>query len=180
MNQRIRDFIREFSDTSIYKIAAYVGVAMGTAVLVALFSRYFSDEGWIWVGIMAVVLLVTQARSTWIRQKAKEQSLVDPHERLRTRIEAVNKAFTEAATLMDELQRDLTAQEAARRQLVAEAEHQQHLIGMNREEAEAVRRLILGETRADIARQRRDQWVFFMLGAVVSIPIGVVINLLVP
>ncbi|MBN6052370.1 hypothetical protein JYK22_10550 [Nonomuraea sp. RK-328] len=180
MNQRIRDFVREFSDTSLYKTGVYVGIAMGTAVLVALFSRYFSDEGWIWVGVMAAVLLVAQARSTWMRQQAKEQTLVDPSEHLRTRIEAVNKAFAEAATLMEELQRDLAAQEAARRQVVAEAEHQQHLISMNREEAEAVRRLILGETRADISRQRRDQWVFFMLGAVVSIPIGVAINLLVP
>ncbi|WP_043636791.1 hypothetical protein [Nonomuraea candida] len=183
MYRRTRDVIREsFDEGSIFTMTVYLSVGISTAVLIELFDRYFADSGgWLAVGLAAFGLVAARVRRAWIDQREKkEQSLVDPHERLGTRIDAVNKAFADAATLMEELQRHLAAQEAARRRLVAEAEHQQQLIGMDREEAEAVRRLILGETRADIARQRRDQWLFFVLGVAVSIPVGVAINVLFP
>ncbi|GAA3710623.1 hypothetical protein GCM10022224_090110 [Nonomuraea antimicrobica] len=183
MKQRLRDFIRALSSgNSIFKGFTYASVSMGAAVLATLFNRYFALEGWIWVGSVVVgFVLVNAFGASASQKKAREQAaLVDPQKRLGARIEAVDKAFAEAATLMEELRRDLAAQEAARRRLVTEAQHQQQLIGMDREEAEAVRQLILGETRADIARQRRAQWVFFVLGAVVSIPIGVAINWFIP
>ncbi|MGW4413069.1 hypothetical protein ACWEJ6_54625 [Nonomuraea sp. NPDC004702] len=51
---------------------------------------------------------------------------------------------------------------------------------MNIEQAENIRQILLGETKATIRAERRTQWMFFALGAAVSIPIGVAINLLVP
>lgn len=104
----------------------------------------------------------------------------DPGERLQTRIEAVNEAFSEAATLMDELRRDVEAQQAVREALLVEAERQQKLLDIDREQAEKIRQILVGETEATIRAERRQQWMFFALGTLMSIPIGVAINLFVP
>ncbi|MEU8195260.1 hypothetical protein AB0C10_15915 [Microbispora amethystogenes] len=104
----------------------------------------------------------------------------DPGERIRRRIRRVNQAFTEAATLMDELRRDLEAQQTAREALIAEAERQQKLLAISQADAEKIREILVGETKATIRAERRQQWMFFALGVLASIPIGVAINLLVP
>ncbi|MER7363302.1 hypothetical protein [Nonomuraea wenchangensis] len=105
---------------------------------------------------------------------------LDPAERLKRRVIAINATFSEAATLMSDLQRDLAAQQAAREVLVAQAEEQQRLLEVNEEQAEKIRQILIGETKATIRAERRQQWMFFALGVVVSIPIGVMINLFVP
>ncbi|GIH98103.1 hypothetical protein [Planobispora takensis] len=104
----------------------------------------------------------------------------DPRQALRYRIDAVNTAFTEAARLMDDLKRDLAAQQAAREALLAQAEEQERLLEFNQEQAEKIRQILVGETKATIRAERRQQWMFFALGVLASIPIGVAINLLVP
>ncbi|MBG0826144.1 hypothetical protein HS048_36370 [Planomonospora sp. ID91781] len=104
----------------------------------------------------------------------------DLSERLRERAKAVNAAFTEAARLMEDLQRDLAAQQAAREALLAQTEEQQRLLEVNEEQAEKIRQILVGETKATIHAERRQQWLFFALGVFASIPIGVAINLLVP
>ncbi|MEV1168588.1 hypothetical protein [Nonomuraea sp. NPDC049784] len=101
-------------------------------------------------------------------------------EALQRRIELVNKAFAEAATLMADLQRDLASQQAARERLIAQAEEQQRLLEIDEDQAEKIRTILVGETQATIRAERRQQWMFFGLGILVSIPIGVAINLLVP
>ncbi|MFB4284874.1 hypothetical protein ACBJ59_57070 [Nonomuraea sp. MTCD27] len=100
----------------------------------------------------------------------------DPGERLQTRIRAVNDAFAEAATLMDELRRDLEAQQTAREALLAEAERQQRLLEIDKEQAEKIRQILVGETKATIRAERRQQWMFFALGISMSVPIGVFVN----
>ncbi|TYB71212.1 hypothetical protein FXF51_01890 [Nonomuraea sp. PA05] len=104
----------------------------------------------------------------------------DPGDRLRHRIKRVNEAFGEAATLMDELDRDLRAQQAARDALLSQAAEQERLLEIDKEQAERIRQILVGETKATIRAERRTQWMFFALGAAVSIPIGVLINILVP
>ncbi|MGW0070342.1 hypothetical protein ACWDUI_23075 [Streptosporangium sandarakinum] len=81
---------------------------------------------------------------------------------------------------MDELRRDLAVQQAAREELLVRAEKQQRLLAIDAEQAEKIRRILAGETTAMIRAERRQQWMFLTLGAFVSIPIGVAINLLVP
>jgi hypothetical protein len=39
---------------------------------------------------------------------------------------------------------------------------------------------VIGETKATLRAERRTQWMFFALGLAASIPIGVLINILVP
>ncbi|MEV4321463.1 hypothetical protein AB0J37_04470 [Microbispora rosea] len=103
-----------------------------------------------------------------------------PSERLRRRISSVNRAFAEATALLDELQRDLAAQQAAREAVVAQAKEQERLLALNQEQAENIRQILLGETKATLREERRQQWMFFVLGVAASVPIGVLINLLVP
>lgn len=48
---------------------------------------------------------------------------------------------------------------------------------MNKDQAEKIRQILLGETEAAIRAERRTQWMFFALGLLASIPIGVAIEL---
>jgi hypothetical protein len=132
----------------------------------------------LWITVLNVRAALYHERLRY--KEALEDAARDPSDRLRGRIEEVGDAFASAVMLMDELQRELTSQEAAHRQLVEQANHQRTLVGMDREEAEAVQALILGATKEDHARQKRQQWLFFALGVLMSVPIGIAINLLVP
>ncbi|MEO3794647.1 hypothetical protein ABGB14_30925 [Nonomuraea sp. B10E15] len=108
------------------------------------------------------------------------EAVEDPGERLTRRIQAVNASFTEAAALMVELQRDLEAQRATRDALLAEAEHQQRLLELNKDQAEDIRTILVGETKQTIRAARRREWAFFLSGlllsAALSIPIGIWVN----
>ncbi|GAA3518703.1 hypothetical protein GCM10023075_81030 [Streptosporangium album] len=81
---------------------------------------------------------------------------------------------------MDELRRDLEAQQAARETLLVEAEQQQRLLEINTEEAEKIRQILVGETKATIRAERRREWMFFLFGflasAAASVPIGLWVN----
>jgi hypothetical protein len=56
------------------------------------------------------------------------------------------------------------------------------LVAVRRDEAEAVSRLIedvIGSTHVKLARSsRRDQWLFFLLGLLASIPVQILVTLL--
>ncbi|WP_182909344.1 hypothetical protein [Microbispora sp. H13382] len=121
------------------------------------------------------VFLEAQSRSIYL-----DQAQPDPGQRLRNRIDGVNRAFTDVVRLMDDLRRDVEAQQAAREVLLTQAEEQQRLLSVNREQAEKIRQILVGETKATVRAERRQQWMFFALGVLVPIPIGVLINLLVP
>ncbi len=95
---------------------------------------------------------------------------------LRRRVERVNEAFVEAATLMADLQRDLAAQQAAREELIAKADEQQRLLAVDQEQAENIRQILLGETKATIRAERRREMLFLGAGMLMSIPIGVLVN----
>lgn len=79
----------------------------------------------------------------------------DPVDVLRRRIRGVNQAFAEAAKLMQELQRDFAAQEAARDALIAQAEEQRQVLSVNRDEAEKIRKILASETKESIRAGKR-------------------------
>lgn len=143
------------------------------------------DPGLRWLlsgaGIFASTLgTVLAIRAYRISRRRQQEAAEDPGERLQRRADAVNASFKEAISLMADLRRDLDAQQAARKKILNEAKAQQRLLSVNAEQAENIREILVGETKATISAERRTQWLFFALGAVVSIPIGVAINLLVP
>jgi hypothetical protein len=119
-----------------------------------------------------VVLYVDRARPGAAADGA------DLSARLRERVEAVNAAFGEAAALMEDLRRDLAAQQAARQALVAETEQQRRLLAVDREQAERVRELLIEANLLERRRNRREQLLFFILGVIVSIPAGILVNLI--
>lgn len=134
-----------------------------------------------WVAITTLVLaaVVGAASGFWHSIKTMLELGLrpeDPAERLKRRIRRVNEAFADAATLLDELRRDLEAQQIARERILAEAEHQQGLLELNRDEAEKIGKLITGETQATIRAGRRRDWMFFVLGIAVSVPVGILVN----
>ncbi|MGV9309688.1 hypothetical protein [Nonomuraea sp. NPDC003727] len=167
-----------------YAIAVVAFVALVIAVaepMPALWPRNFGEllSTALRYATMIAVLLVFWWVN-WVDERKTKEAAEDPGERLRRRIEAVNSAFAEAAALMEDLQRDLDVQQAIRDTLLADAEHQRKLLELNKEEAEKIRHILVGETEATIRAERRQQWIYIGIGALVSIPIGVAINLLVP
>ncbi|MFD1940516.1 hypothetical protein ACFSKW_54575 [Nonomuraea mangrovi] len=139
---------------------------------------------WLAMGVNVVLSLAGGWYGGAVDERFARKRLIeanmDPGIRLRRRVDRVNAAFAEAVTLMDELDRDLKAQQAAREMLISEAERQQRLLNLNREQAEQIRKILLGETEATIRADRRQQWLFFVLGVLVSaatsIPIGIWVN----
>ncbi|WP_431928586.1 hypothetical protein [Nonomuraea jabiensis] len=136
---------------------------------------------WLKATAFPTALLVASLGLIWTHTRRRIAAAAeDPGQTLRRRIAEVNRAFAETASLMDDLGRDLEAQQVARDALVLQADEQQRLLEINQEQAEKIRHILVGETKSTIRAERRQQWMFFALGILVSIPIGVAINLLVP
>ncbi|MBB6557272.1 hypothetical protein [Nonomuraea rubra] len=115
-----------------------------------------------------------------LRRRRIREAEEDPGKRLQRRIELVNAAFSEAGMLLQELQKDLEAQQATRTALIEEAKRQQELLAVNEEQAEKIRSILTHETKATIRAERRQQLAYFLAGvlvsAILSIPIGIWVN----
>ncbi len=134
-----------------------------------------------WVARTIVIITPVMAMWAGYRRHIKTMremglSRDDPAGRLRYRVRRVNKAISEAAELMDELRRDLAAQQAAREKIIAEAEMQQQLLEVNKEEAKKVRQIIVGETKRSIRIQHYREWAFFLVGLALSVPLNILSN----
>ncbi|MGW5160938.1 hypothetical protein ACWEPN_36190 [Nonomuraea wenchangensis] len=79
---------------------------------------------------------------------------------------------------MDELERAVLAQQVAGEALITKAEVHGNLLAIDQEQAEKIRKILVGETKATIQTERRQQWMFFAAGLLLSIPIGVLVNLI--
>ncbi|MFD8529437.1 hypothetical protein ACFV0L_18655 [Streptosporangium canum] len=164
-----------------------VSALFGAALLSGFILPLLDDDYWTdwgrWapsaVGWVAFTYVGTRTLGRGTRARLAE-AREDPRQSLDHRITEVNRAFAEAASLMGDLQRDLASQQAVREALVAQAEEQQRLLEINQDQAENIRHILVGETKATIRAERRTQWMFFGLGLAASIPVGVAINLLVP
>lgn len=126
------------------------------------------------------VLIVDAWQSRKRRRTAVEQAERSPAERLRELNAQVAASMQNTASLLERLSRELEDQKAAAEATIAEGEERARWLEINREEAEKVRQLIVGETKETLRAQRRRDWMLLGAGALLSIPIGVLINLLVP
>ncbi|WP_189243163.1 hypothetical protein [Planobispora rosea] len=151
---------------------------------VNLLAELVPTNLWIWLIPLAAAAWFALIGAFFMAARRERERMnraeEDPGEALRRRINAVNTAFAEAAKLMDDLRRDLDAQQVAREELLAQAEEQQRLLEVNQEQAEKIRQILVGETKATIRAESRKQWLFFALGALTSIPISVAVELLTP
>ncbi|PRX52981.1 hypothetical protein B0I32_12999 [Nonomuraea fuscirosea] len=64
--------------------------------------------------------------------------------------------------------------------LLTRAKEQQRLLELNEQQAQRIQQILVGETKATIRAEGRKQWLFFALGVAASVPVGVLINILVP
>lgn len=79
---------------------------------------------------------------------------------------------------MKKVQSEVDLQVTALTKVKAEAEENQRLAELNKEQAEAVRRVIASTNEAAAKPNRRQQWLFFLAGLFFSIPLGVGVNFL--
>ncbi|WP_143022287.1 hypothetical protein [Nonomuraea maritima] len=138
---------------------------------------------WLFSGA-AVVSLGSSLVLSWYtdrpRRAAVEQAERSPSERLRELNTMVESSMAVTAQFMDRLVRELESQKAAAEATIAEGEERARWLDINKGEAEKMRQLLVGETKATISAQRRRDWMLVGIGALISIPIGAMINLLVP
>ncbi|MFI6290434.1 hypothetical protein ACIBEJ_02560 [Nonomuraea sp. NPDC050790] len=194
VNTRIRAALASLLAWTLAGVLVGLPLAIGGFWALVGLMRLIDRHPWVsWpvlvaFAAIAIISWVMSMRDAWERRTSRRterqreveifplEVRSDPGERLRTRIKAVNDAFTEAAILMDELRRDLEAQQTVREALLAEADSQQKLLEIDKEQAEKIRQILVGETKATVRAERRHQWMFFVLGISMSVPIGVFVN----
>ncbi|MFD9947718.1 hypothetical protein ACFWYW_56770 [Nonomuraea sp. NPDC059023] len=116
------------------------------------------------------------------------KALAAVHESPALRLNVLNSKIQASmqltSSLMADLDRELRAQRAASEALAARTSEQRRYFEINEEQAKKVKAILSQQSeqaQADIrAHQLRQQWLFFGLGAAISIPIGIAVNLLFP
>jgi len=97
------------------------------------------------------------------------------------RIDDATRSLELAAKLVNELQIEMQARMVALERLQVENAEYEKLAAVQKEEAEAVSRLIEGVISSTHTRlnrsSRRDQALFFIAGLIASIPVQIVVNL---
>jgi hypothetical protein len=129
-------------------------------------------------GVSAISIAWTAILLRRREKQALQEAEDDPAETLRRRADRANAALTEAVTLMNDLQREVTSQKTKLLESTEQADELRKFLQINREHAEFLRELTVRDTKAAIQAERREQWKFLLIGAALSIPIGIAINLL--
>ncbi|WP_378786554.1 hypothetical protein ACFMQL_20415 [Nonomuraea fastidiosa] len=163
------------STTSAFLAAAALTLAMGlpsqTATLLTAGA----------VAATSAVSLYKQISKELDRHEAAlKEAERPPAERLRELNDEVAASMANTADAMDRLVRELESQKAVAEATIAEGEERARWLEINKDEAEKMRQLLVGETKAALRAEGRKQWWFFALGLLGSIPIGIMINLFVP
>jgi hypothetical protein len=102
------------------------------------------------------------------RDLAKSDRGSDPITRLRSRALAVEHALGEAERVMAELGKEMAAQRKAFERSVSEAEAQQKLLEVNREQAELIRTLLFEDGRRTARQAFYQNFGFFFLGLILG------------
>jgi hypothetical protein len=106
----------------------------------------------------------------------------EPVSSLPDRIEHLRQNLSQSSSLIDEINAELQVQVTALDRIRAEAEENQRLAALHKDEAEAVRQLIATTIEHSQGRatklSKRSQWLFFLAGLLSSVPLGVGVNFL--
>ncbi|MFI6485185.1 hypothetical protein ACIBH1_45255 [Nonomuraea sp. NPDC050663] len=168
------------------------GMLLAIPVLFALGLLITVTPDWVeWATLAAIVVggLTLIIRDNYRSQRSAYEDAVKvlagvPGVRLRDLSSKITTSLQQTAELMDELTRELHAQQVANEELARRSAEQQRMLEVNQEQAEKIQALMAGAAQtvidANVAAGKRQQWTFFAFGVLVSIPIGVAINLLVP
>ncbi|WP_410663457.1 hypothetical protein [Amycolatopsis sp. lyj-84] len=97
---------------------------------------------------------------------------------LADRIASLQENLSSSSELIDDITAEVHLQAAALERVRAEAEENQRLAALNKEEADAVRAVIESAHAKGAKPNRRQQWSFFLAGLFFSIPLGVGVNFL--
>ena len=103
-----------------------------------------------------------------------------PTEPLLAGIDRLRRVLDESIDFIPEMQAEIDLRTAAIEKLQKSAEHYEELAKLNRDEAEAVKRLVdetIRRAQAEVVRRSgREQKLYFLTGLAFSIPLGVVGN----
>ncbi|MEU6743743.1 hypothetical protein [Streptosporangium sandarakinum] len=145
------------------------GFGNGTYLLIA-------SGGCLWLAL--IVDRVAAAGEYYYRMV--KPSPTDMVGQIKLRMNRVDGAFDEAVSLMADLQRELQAAEAARRQVMADAKRQQELAKVDEATAKLIQEILLADAKKAARVQRKQQLLYFAAGVLVSIPVGIMVNLISP
>jgi hypothetical protein len=152
---------------------AAVGVLGGWASSVATWPHGGEKEILVYlVGCLAVLsiptvlFLTTAVVGLFQVGKPKDDSIEQ-------RVHDIQSSLDATADLVNELEQELTERSAALKALVEQKEEYENLAALNREEAEAVSRLVDKAVGHAGRKSTRVGYLLFGLGVLASIPLGV-------
>ena len=163
-----------FGAVVILVFLAGVGLLGGWASSVANWPHGGAKEvlGYL-VGCLAILSVPTIVHTVTllidIIHMAKSQEDVS----IERRIANMHHLIDESTDLMDELRQELADRSTALQALTAQKEEYQNLAALNREEAEAVSRLVDKAVGSANRKSTKVGYLLFILGLLASIPIGV-------
>jgi sensor c-di-GMP phosphodiesterase-like protein len=118
----------------------------------------------------------------WFARKLNRSSRRRPDEpekpSLVDRINALRDNLDSSAAIITEINAELHLQTASLDRIRAEAEENQRLAALSKDEADAVRAVIESAQAKGEKPARRQQIFWFFSGLLASIPIGIVVNFL--
>ena len=132
------------------------------------------DLGKAATAVLAVIASAGSLFATRVARSVREADQAVPT--LTDRINALRSNLAASAFLIEEINAEFDLQTAAAERIRAEAEENQRLAALHKEEAEAVRTLV-ERTQAKASRLAgRQQWLFFLAGLLFAVPLGVAGN----
>jgi hypothetical protein len=134
--------------------------------------------------LLAGLVGVGALASFWLvmigRRPSRGSATAAPSTPLGQRITALRDGLTASHELISEITAELDLQTSALERIRAEAEENQRLAALHQAEADAVRRLVetsMAKAQTEsTALSTRQQWIFFLAGAVLAVPLGVLGN----
>ncbi len=100
---------------------------------------------------------------------ASKRYKIDEARDIRTKVDRLTAALTEAAELSESLAADLKARRATLERLQAEAEQWENIAKLRKTEAEAVTRLVNAEVAKGVRHGDRMGWLFAAVGLIVAV-----------
>jgi hypothetical protein len=125
------------------------------------------------IGCLAILSIPTVAHAITVLLDILHLAKSQEDESIERRLANMHGMIDETADLMDQLRQELADRSAALQALTAQKKEYENLAALNREEAEAVSRLVDKAVANANRRSTKVGYLLFILGLLTSIPLGV-------
>lgn len=134
----------------------------------------------VFFGSVVAVAVVAVRRFGTASQADAIKSTLSARDPLLARVETLAVQLADASRLFAEIRAEMDVRVTTIEALRTQAEHYEKLAALNRDQAEAVQRLVevtISQGNVEVGRNSlRQQWGFWLGAAVLSVPLGIAVN----